>query len=195
MYLNKTMPDLRSLAMLIGKLLTDDSFSREQSISEEEQYAARRQLLQSLLPNIKISFEFSTDDLGTSFRVTPIMRRIAEILEPILPKQHFLNIRLALEEVVSNIIENSYSEQPKKIIFRFTLTSQDISIEVEDFGERGKDYTIEGVSEYGSLEELRSKNISRRGISVFMVRKIMDKVRYEVLPGEYNKITIRKQLV
>lgn len=189
------MPDLRSMAMLIGKLLTDDSFSRESSMTEEEQCDARRQLLHNILPNIKVSFEFSTDDLGTALKVTPIMRRIAEILEPVLPTHHFLNIRLAIEEVVSNIIEHSYGEQPGKIIFRFILTSHDISIEIEDFGERGKDYSIEGVGEYGSLEELRSKSTGRRGIGVFMVRKIMDKVRYEVLPGEYNKITMKKQLV
>lgn len=196
MYLNSMMPDLSSLATLIGKLLTDDSFSREQNMSDEAQYEARQKLLEAILPSIKVAFEFSTDDIGTPFKVTPIMRRIAEMLEPILSGEHFLNIRLALEEVVSNIIEHSYNEECGKIVFRFTITSEDIAIEVEDFGERGKDYSMNGVGDYHTLKELRDKNQGRmRGLGVFLVRKIMDEVRYEVVPGQLNRIFMKKRLV
>ncbi|MFY7998284.1 MAG: ATP-binding protein [Candidatus Kapaibacteriota bacterium] len=206
MYLNSMMPDLSSLATLIGKLLTDDSFSREQTMSDEAQYEARQKLLGAILPSITVSFAFSTDDLGTPFKVTPIMRRIAEILEPVLSGEHFLNIRLALEEVVSNIIEHSYGEdvsgvegslaQQGKIVFRFTITSEDIAIDVEDFGERGKNYSLNGVGDYKTLTELRDKNQGKmRGLGVFLVRKIMDEVRYEVVPGEYNRISMKKRLV
>ena len=190
------MPDLSSLATLIGKLLTDDSFSREQTLSDEAQYEARQRLLNAILPSITVSFAFSTDDLGVPFKVTPVMRRIAEILEPVLSGEHFLNIRLALEEVVSNIIEHSYNEEHGKIVFRFTITSEDIAIEVEDFGERGKDYSMNGVGDYKTLKELRDKNQGRmRGLGVFLVRKIMDEVRYEVVPGQVNRIIMKKRLV
>jgi serine/threonine-protein kinase RsbW len=196
MYLNSMMPDLSSLATLIGKLLTDDSFSREQSMNDEAQYAARQKLLDAILPSITVAFSFSTDDLGTPFKVTPVMRRIAEMLEPVLSGEHFLNIRLALEEVVSNIIEHSYGEDAGKIVFRFTITSEDIAIEVEDFGERGKDYSMNGVGDYKTLKELRDKNQGRmRGLGVFLVRKIMDEVRYEVVPGQVNRIIMKKRLL
>lgn len=196
MYLNSMMPDLSSMATLIGKLLTDDSFSREQSMNDEAQYEARQKLLDAILPSITVAFSFSTDDLGTPFKVTPIMRRIAEMLEPVLSGEHFLNIRLALEEVVSNIIEHSYNEEHGKIVFRFTITSEDIAIEVEDFGERGKDYSMNGVGDYKTLKELRDKNQGRmRGLGVFLVRKIMDEVRYEVVPGQVNRIIMKKRLV
>ena len=190
------MPDLSSLATLIGKLLTDDSFSREQTLSDEAQYEARQRLLNAILPSITVSFAFSTDDLGVPFKVTPIMRRIAEILEPVLSGEHFLNIRLALEEVVSNIIEHSYNEEHGKIVFRFMITSEDIAIEVEDFGERGKDYSMNGVGDYKTLQEFREQNQGKmRGLGVFLVRKIMDEVRYEVVPGQYNRISMKKRLV
>lgn len=196
MYLNSMMPDLSSLATLIGKLLTDDSFSREQTLSDEAQYEARQRLLNAILPSITVSFAFSTDDLGVPFKVTPIMRRIAEILEPVLSGEHFLNIRLALEEVVSNIIEHSYNEEHGKIVFRFMITSEDIAIEVEDFGERGKDYSMNGVGDYKTLQEFREQNQGKmRGLGVFLVRKIMDEVRYEVVPGQYNRISMKKRLV
>lgn len=198
MFLNDLMPDIRSLAMLTCKLLTDDMFTQEKQISADEQQSAKETFYQKMLPSVSISFGFSTNDLPQPIKVSPLMRRLSEMLEPILPPTHFLDIRLALEEVVSNIVEHSYHNnfEEQEILFRFTITATDITIEVEDSGERGKDYSFSAAGQYATLEELhRHAKENRRGMGVFIIRRIMDEVQYSVEPGKRNRITMRKNLM
>lgn len=198
MFLNDLMPDIRSLAMLTCKLLTDDVFVQETSMPMEEQQQNRDLLYQKMLPTVSISFGFSTNDLPKPLKITPLMRRLSEMLEPILPPKQFLDIRLALEEVISNIIEHSYNTdtENQEIIFRFTITSTDITIDVEDNGEQGKNYNFSTAGQYASLEDLHAHaKERRRGMGVFIIRRIMDEVQYSVEPGKCNRITMRKNLV
>jgi anti-sigma regulatory factor (Ser/Thr protein kinase) len=197
MYLNDLMPDIRSLAMLTCKLLTDDVYSQETKMSDEEQQKARLVIYEKMLSTVTISFGFSTDSLPPPFKVSPLMRRLSEMLEPILPPKHFLDIRLALEEAVTNIAEHSYQNQSEQaeISFRFTITATDITIDVEDNGEQGRQYNFDNAGQYDSLEDLHKHAMEkRRGMGVFMIRRIMDEVEYSIEPGKRNRLRMRKNL-
>jgi serine/threonine-protein kinase RsbW len=122
------------------------------------------------------------------------MRYLHSALSVILSNSSLLDIEIALEEVISNVIEHSYTpEQHGDIEFTFTLRLDRIVIQVDDFGEKGRQYNFTQAGHFASVEELRSTGAEKRGgMGVYLVRKIMDEVTYTVSPGEYNRITMVK---
>lgn len=142
-----------------------------------------------------ISFPLSTRIFPKPVKARFIRRRILEVLDVLIDDKSLLNkILIATEEAISNIIEHSYAFKSEPEMFiRFSLFLNRIEIYIDDYGEKGKIFNLSDVGNYDSLEELRKTAAATRGgMGVYLIRKIMDKVQYEIVPGEYNRIIMVK---
>lgn len=190
------MVEIQSIIGLIGRALSDECYKGEASMDEGERLRLRALLFEAIAQGIALSFTFNTDILPQPVKIAPLMRRVTEILSPALPENIFMDIRIAIEEIAANIIEHSYGRtENAHISFFFSLTMRDITITMEDFGERGRYYDFESTGTRSPIMgSHRTPSGTKRGMGVYMARKIMDDIRYYSKPGEYNRIVMKKQL-
>lgn len=167
---------------------------RDRTFTEAQYEGIESNLLAAIGQNFSYSVRLTTEIFTKPFKVAFLMRYLRSTLSIILPNSSLLDIEIALEEVVSNIIEHSYAPgHHGDIEFTFTLHLDRIIIQVDDFGEKGRQYNFAQAGHFASLEELRNTGAEKRGgMGVYLVRKIMDEVTYTVSPGEYNRITMVK---
>jgi serine/threonine-protein kinase RsbW len=145
--------------------------------------------------NSSIAVSFSTRNFPRPIRLGFIKKRVLEVLNLFIPDPLILgDILFALEEAVSNIIEHSYESKADPIIdFQFILYSSKLIVKIDDFGEKGRKFELENSGKYSSLDEMRKfVTKTKGGMGVYLIRKIMDDVKYEARPGEYNRITLTK---
>ncbi|MCG8635077.1 MAG: ATP-binding protein [Desulfobacterales bacterium] len=95
------------------------------------------------------------------------------------------DIGLAMDEACTNVMSHSYENgQNGGILVNFTLARDRITIDIIDEGEKGQSFNIEELSPVDKEEYLR--NLSRGGLGVHLIKKIMDEVKYTVSPGVHN---------
>lgn len=152
----------------------------------------------SAIEHTSLSFRFTTKECPQPVRISFIQRRAKEILGMfIADKIVFNDIMIAIEETITNIIEHSYADKRDDvhISFQFTLFFNKIIIKIEDYGEQGKSFDFDKAGHYHSLNELKKKvKETKGGMGVYLIKRVMDEVVYEVMPGRYNRITMSKSL-
>ncbi len=146
-----------------------------------------------------LDVNFSTKDFSSPSLIKPgfIQRRIRELLSLFIKNETSLkDILIAVEEASANIFEHSYGFKEIPVIeFHFILSPSKITIIIDDFGKMGKNLKIESTGKYSSMEELKDKfTITGSGIGIYLIRKLMDFISYEVKPGKYNRFTMTKNL-
>ena len=111
-------------------------------------------------------------DLGF---LTEVRTFVSEMLiKSTMPKEHENKIILAVDEAVSNVIEHGYDKSH----------NGDIEIEIESNEERFAIYIRDSGRTFdpNSMNDIDiSKNIKegkKRGLGIFLMRRIMDEVRY-----------------
>ena len=99
------------------------------------------------------------------------------------------NIQLATDEAASNIIEHAY-EKIRDGILELSCAMQDdrITITLIDHGESFDPSEI-------PLPDLKADLSKRKigGLGIFLMRKLMDEVHYEVNPKRGNILTMTKR--
>ncbi len=97
-------------------------------------------------------------------------------------------VQLAVDEACTNIIEHAYHGEGKgDIVCTCDDTGDELKIVIRD---RAKPFYPEGLSEpvlNVPLEELRP-----RGLGIFLMRKVMDDVRFEHPRGGGNRLVMIK---
>ena len=99
------------------------------------------------------------------------------------------NIQLATDEAASNIIEHAYEHITDGILELACSVRDDlITIVLIDHGESFDPSEI-------PLPDLKADLSARKigGLGIFLMRKLMDEVHYEVKPNEGNVLTMTKR--
>lgn len=99
-------------------------------------------------------------------------------------------LELAVDEACANVMEHAYEQDAsKEVEVRVTLDGENLAIEVVDTG-KGFD---PGVVEQKALDKLIHERRSG-GLGMRMMKKLMDEVHYEILPGVKNELRMVKKL-
>src|SRR5512138_304636 len=99
------------------------------------------------------------------------------------------NIQLATDEAASNIIEHAYEKTPNGILeLSCGMQGDVITIILIDRGESFDPSQI-------PLPDLKADLSNRKigGLGIFLMRKLMDEVRYEPGPNQSNVLTMTKR--
>ncbi|MGA2141194.1 MAG: ATP-binding protein [Brevinematales bacterium] len=169
-----------------SSLLEEDTKNR---LAEEYESVRKR--------NSKLSISFSTRDFSPPVKLGFLQQKTREVLALFIDNKIILSdLLIAFEEAAANIIEHSYSAGEEPVIdFRFLFDNSMITIIIDDFGKKGGDFRIENTGRFSSPEDIGENYLKTGGgMGLFLIRRIMDKISYEVKPGEYNRFTMLKHI-
>ncbi len=100
-------------------------------------------------------------------------------------------IELVMDEACSNIIEHAYAGRPGTIDAYVEIRPNcELVIKLID---QGKSFEPESVARY--LPQAEPANIKIGGLGLFLMRKVMDEVKFEFnIPGIGNRLTMVKRI-
>jgi serine/threonine-protein kinase RsbW len=101
-----------------------------------------------------------------------------------------VKLELAVDEACANVIEHAYgSDDTREVTVKATLDADAVRIAIVDTG-RGFDPT--------AIEQLDVEQLIRErksgGLGLHLIRKLMDEVQYQIVPGEKNELRMIKRL-
>lgn len=106
-----------------------------------------------------------------------------------LSSETTMNINLALEEAIVNIIMYAYPpEEQHEIILKVTSTEKQLIFVLKDKGSSFDPTQIEDVDLASSIEER-----SIGGLGIYLIRSIMNDVSYQRIDNE-NRLTMKKDI-
>lgn len=120
--------------------------------------------------------------------------KIREFVIPIAEKMGFDDkelyaIELAVDEACSNIIEHAYGGEGRgNIECTLELCTDEIRINLLD---HGKPFDITKVPEPKIDQPLEKRKI--RGLGIYLMRKMMDEIRFQADPIEGNHLLLIKR--
>jgi len=90
------------------------------------------------------------------------------------------------------VIRHSYKKDQENgsIWVEYKLDLQKLTIVITDEGERGHQFNPDLLSPVDKEEYL--KNLTKGGLGIYLIKKIMDEVKYTVAPGVSNCLTMVK---
>ena len=120
-------------------------------------------------------------------RVAVFVEEVSQLLS--LDSETTMNLNLALEEVVSNVILYAY---PQKMGEDITITAQlDGGTLVFTITDKGEEFDPTKVEEADVTLDAEDRQIG--GLGIFIVRNIMNEVTYQRLEGK-NILTLKKNI-
>lgn len=127
------------------------------------------------------------NEIGELERLAIFVDEVAEDLS--LDMETAMNLNLALEEVVSNVILYAY---PKKMGENITIlaTSDDSNL-VFTITDKGEEFDPTKVEEADITLSAEDREIG--GLGIFIVKNIMNEVTYQRLDGK-NILTLKKSI-
>lgn len=142
-----------------------------------------------IYPNKKIEKELivksSTDNLAN---VREFTRKAAE--ESGFSEEIVGKIILAVDEACTNIIKHAYKFSPDgKIVISIKFDSAKFMISIID---EGIHFNPNSVPEPNIVEYYKQKKIG--GLGIFLMKKLMDEVKYSTITGNKNQVILVKYL-
>ncbi len=105
-------------------------------------------------------------------------------------EEDIANISLAVDEACTNIIKHAYQNAPdKEIEISVIRNKNNFEIRIVDFGRRFNPQEIKAPDLRRNLAQHR-----RGGLGVYLMRRLMDKVEYNFMPGRHNEVRLIKYL-
>ena len=103
-----------------------------------------------------------------------------------LIKEDIENIMLAVDEACTNIIKHAYSSYPDgEIIIKLEFNSEKILISIIDHG---------GIFNQDAVPDPDLQKYYQNGrvgcLGMYLMKTLMDDVKYISVPGEYNKVLL-----
>ncbi len=99
-------------------------------------------------------------------------------------------IELAVDEACANVMEHAYGRDiTKEVSVRATLDGDAVEINVIDTGQGFDPATVKQLE----LDKLIS-NRKSGGLGMRLMKKFMDEVHYEMIPGKKNELRMIKRL-
>lgn len=100
------------------------------------------------------------------------------------------NMMLAVDEACTNIIKHAYKSYPDgEIVIRIDYKAQKLIINIIDFG---KAFHPESIPEPNIQEYYRQHRVG--GLGMYLMKTLMDEVKYISIPGKYNQVFLSKSL-
>jgi serine/threonine-protein kinase RsbW len=97
-------------------------------------------------------------------------------------------VQLAVDEATTNIIEHGYGmECPSRIDITCEILEDGLKVVIYDDAEPFDPSTVPDPEINVSLDEIKP-----RGLGIFLMRKMMDEVKYETSPNQGNTLTMIK---
>jgi serine/threonine-protein kinase RsbW len=97
-------------------------------------------------------------------------------------------VQLAVDEATTNIIEHGYGQEcPNRIDVTCEILEDGLKIVIYDDAEPFNPETVPEPEMNVSLEELKP-----RGLGIYLMRRMMDEVRYEPTKDQGNTLTMIK---
>jgi serine/threonine-protein kinase RsbW len=99
-------------------------------------------------------------------------------------------LELAVDEACTNVIEHAYGHDiTKEVVVRAIFDNEELRIDVVDTGRGFNPLTLPQLS----LEQLVAERRSG-GLGMQVIRRIMDQVSYEMIPGQKNELHMVKRI-
>ena len=141
------------------------------------------------MPSIERKFTLqvpsSTENLALIREFVTAVGRQAQLEEP-----EIANLELAVDEACANVIEHAYGHDiTKEVVVRAKFDDESLRISVIDEG-LGFD---PGKTPEDSVEQLIHDRKSG-GLGFRLIKKLMDEVSYEIVPGQKNELHMTKKI-
>jgi serine/threonine-protein kinase RsbW len=100
------------------------------------------------------------------------------------------DIILATDEACTNVIKHAYKNYPNgEIVIKVQYSDKKFKIIIIDHGSA---FTPEIVPEPDIQKYYRQKRVG--GLGMYLMKKLMDDVKYVSIPGKYNQVLMIKNL-
>jgi serine/threonine-protein kinase RsbW len=100
------------------------------------------------------------------------------------------NIILAVDEACTNIIKHAYKSIPDgELIIKTKSTLSRFVVSITDFG---KSFEPEMIPEPDLQKYYRQRRVG--GLGMYLMKTLMDDVKYVSIPGKYNEVLLSKNL-
>lgn len=143
--------------------------------------------------NLTTSTKYFPDPLTVSF-IQYYFNGIFKFI--IKDKRLITDLIIVIDESISNIIEHSYkASKDVLIIFDFLISYEKIILKIKDFGPHGYKLKIHKEGNYKTAKKLAKKAIkTKRGMGIFIIKKIINQIIYETYPDKSNLLTLIKNI-
>ena len=136
-------------------------------------------------PEYKITVASKLDNLA---KIGTFVADTARRLK--LSSETILDVQVAVEEACTNIIQHAYSLKPDKpITVGCRLRNQEFIVRIRDFGAAFVPDSITAPKLGKDITERRSD-----GLGMYLMRKLMIRVKYEFDEARGNELTMVKKL-
>jgi serine/threonine-protein kinase RsbW len=100
------------------------------------------------------------------------------------------DIILAVDEACTNIIKHAYKSYPDgEILLRLKYSDHKLTITIVDYG---KSFHPENVPDPDLQKYYRQHRVG--GLGMYLMKTLMDEVKYSSVPGKYNEVYLTKYL-
>ncbi len=115
---------------------------------------------------------------------------IAEAMKQLGIEQEIFQVQFAVNEACTNIIQHAYSgESEKPIRIICSMSGNDLLIRIRDWG---KSFDPTSVPSPEIDSELFERQLG--GLGIFLMRQMMDEVRYVFYAGKHNEVIMMKHI-
>ena len=126
------------------------------------------------------------NDISELHRIQAQLEQLAEDWD--IPAKPLFQINLALEELVTNIINYGYDDNRHTIMLSFILHDDVVNIQIQD---TGKDFNPLMLPEPDTSAPAEAREIG--GLGIHIVKTLMDTITYE-RKNDTNNITLQKKI-
>jgi len=129
---------------------------------------------------------------GRFERLTEIAAFITQAArEAGLKDDEVFHVEMAVDEACSNIIEHAYAAQAGKIDLACRCPEAgQFEVVIRD---TGQPFQPEAVAPSPLSVAADLDNLNQGGLGLYFMRKLMDEVRFEYVPGQGNTLTMLKR--
>jgi serine/threonine-protein kinase RsbW len=100
------------------------------------------------------------------------------------------DVMLAVDEACTNIIKHAYMSFPDgEILLKLKYADHKLTIVIVDYG---KSFHPEDVPDPDLQKYYRQHRVG--GLGMYLMKTLMDEVKYSSIPGKYNEVYLTKYL-
>lgn len=164
----------------LSRQLTQYLYTDEIALAPKEKEKLRAHLVQNIHSTLSLTFGISTRVLTKPITVSFLMRRVHDILSPLVSATFLINIQMALEELLGSIIDTmTKAREVLDIYLQFTIDHEKLVISIQDFSEYNRIYTTD--LNPSKAENSKERTLYHKGLE--LARQLMDDVFLTVEHG------------